>query len=455
MNDPVIDQRIIALLCVCVVFVVALLIDSYNRVINFVLGCFFIPCPLFVGDSIHKALFTSDLVGLAIFLGLIFSGNFTKVIKFFVIPEGMALLFFILALPLISTSFSFIFGVRFDYLYACVMILRILFACVAFISVVFLIVNDKVIIRDVFICGAGGYVVYLIGVALSYFNYLTTDLLLIFGTTEGFYEWNNGLGGGSMGLYRGEVGGLAALGVALIIPVFFAMNNLYSLVAPVVLGLGVLSSSYVGSRQGIIGIFFALIVHGFFVFLRGSNFLRGKFIALLVFVIGFILIVALDSPDLFYWVSERFDGMFFSSGNSPSVSLRDYRMPLIWDKLISFHVASLMGSGVGVRSSVVEQSPWVMTYVDSDYLWGLQQIGFIGYIVYLGFFLRCIYLAIIVPVDFYCKAAVVACLIVSAFFLYGHFVLMNWESSHVAAANLTLFAMAVAVGNYYRARRIQ
>lgn len=450
LDDPIGVAGWISRLAVIISLILVLIQISKGKSYAIVFGLCFVPSPIFFGDSIHKVILPADLVGVFILVGLLLSEKVRRSFWVLGTKEGALLVGFMFFIPLLGTLMRYFFVGGSDFLYVGVTFIRLILVCAMYFALVNEFYSGKISFDDICSVGVPGFLVYLIGVVLSYFGVVVTDVLLALGSTEGFHEWNDGLGAGSMGLYRGEVGGWAAMAVAVILPWIVGKVRYGALWGAVLVGSAAISASYVGSRQGLIGILVVLVFQSLVIFSGASLLVVKRYILFLaISVVSVVVYISADDA-LRFWVQERFVAMFLVSGDAPSIFQRDIRIPFIVDRILSFEVSSFLGSGIGLKSSDLSSSPWIMVYVDSDLLWGFQQIGFLGMIFYIYFIILMVAKSIHSGVPVESRAALLSFWILSIIFLFGHFVLMNNESSHIAAVYFIVMVSAVTVGGYYR-----
>ena len=212
----------------------------------------------------------------------------------------------------------------------------------------------------------------------------------------------------------------------------------------------------VGSRQGVLGIFIALMLmvcSG--VVKKETKTIYISVLVVIVLISSFSYIAYMD-PQFYEWIFERFE-VFGLGVNSAleAASYRDDRIPKIIDKLLYGFEYYVIGTGYGNFSPFVESDFWIMTYVDSDFLWGMQQIGVVGMIFYVYFLLISLRASVFLLINAnYCVGgASIAIAFVSCYLVYGHYVVMNPGSSHVPTYMLHFFGYAFIFANYDACKR--
>jgi hypothetical protein len=411
----------------------------------------FIPSPIYVGDSVHKMIFIGDIVSILILFSLLFKKsqnnfyikNFNKAHLFFAL--------FLVAIPFISTLMGLLFGVRDSYIHLFATIIRSFFGLLLMAYVFLLVEEKKILPSEVALTGGIGFFLFLMGVFASYNGLLESDILRYLGTTDGFHEWNQGLGGGSMGMYRGEIGGISAVVVAFVVPYLLRINSLFKFSLGLCLLLfSIIAAAYVGSRQGLVGILIGCLVAIAAVLISS----KGKdYIFFISTAIVFMLLIAglgyfiSDNPDLYDWVLIRFESLFNKEA-AVSLAYRDDRSLIIIDHILSNPFNYLLGVGYAEVLGSYNGEDWVLFYVDSDILWMLQQVGVIGLICYIYFFYLNFKNAIISHCDPEDFASYIAVMCVLLFYLYGHFVFSNLQASHISAVYLNIVLLSLFLNGY-------
>lgn len=410
---------------------------SGDRLSTFLAAALFIPSPLWIGDSLHKLVFAADVVAVVYLVRRFISQQRGTLYPELTLVRGRnyLLLLFLVVIPITSTLLQFIFSESTQIVHTVIGILRMIGGVWIFANIYSDVLAGRTGWVSVVNFAMIGYLFYSAGALLSFAGIIETDTLRYFGDTSGFHEWNEGLGAGVMGLFRGEVGGVAAFAVALSLPV--VLQRVRSIpVAWLIVAVSFVVAASVGSRQGMLAIGTVVLFQWFLVYLQKDYILLIRYGISLVAISIVLGIYLLNAPALVEWLLTRFESILVLDEGLQAVALRDERMWEIVDKQLSNLPILVFGSGVGNVSEFLVSDLWMMTYVDSDLVWGLQQVGLIGLAAYILFLsetgiqlwsLR----QRIATIDFISQFGG---MLVIASFLYGHYVLMNWQAAHFSAA---------------------
>jgi hypothetical protein len=449
--DPIITTTVISWLSVGLTAIFTMLQRfRSDRVAILLASLLFWPSPLWIGDSLHKMVFASDLVAIGYLLRrLLYADSIHwRPERLLLTGDGLNVFVVFALIPIVGTCFQFFFATSVQPVHTVSTLLRMIFAVWIFANIARDVSLKRIDVGEVIKVGAVAYCLYSSAVLLTLSGVIESDVLLIIGDSASFHEWNEGLGAGAMGLFRGEVGGVAAFASALLAPFFLTRWNRVPVAAFVVIS-SFASAAYVGSRQGMVVIVLVLLLQILcFALLERGESARRAFALVLITVFGVAVVFSL-TPGLSEWVTMRFESVSSWNTGVAALSLRDERMWAILANELNSFPSLLFGSGVGNVLDWIQSDDWIMTYVDSDLLWGLQQLGLIGVVLYIFLLLRAFWVTLrycnFLP--FWHRLMLRSGLIVIYAFLYGHFALMNWTASHTAAATQMMGLLAIVVGH--------
>jgi hypothetical protein len=267
---------------------------------------------------------------------------------------------------------------------------------------------------------------------------------------------------GFMGLYRGAVGawGAAICGA---IPLVLLHRRFGWVLAPACLLAVLMAIILVGSRQGlafglmatVFGTVGARGTGG-----RGTSSTVRALAAVVVLAIGGLYLASVTANSSYdAWLNSRFGGMLDSGSAVDQVSSRDDRMWYAVDRWFRVPITvQVLGAGRGRLTQNQPDDPNEVGYVDSEFVWQLQENGLFEVMLYVAFLIllaRRFSLSKRSPATTRkpILAAMVA-LFVGACLLYGHFFLLHVLNAQgpVACWNWALFGGALGAGIRARVR---
>jgi hypothetical protein len=449
--DPIVTTVVISWLSVGLTITFAVLQRFRSDPVAILLASLlFLPSPLWIGDSLHKMIFASDLIAVGYLLRRFLHAEPIqwRPERILLWGDGLNVFFVFAIIPIVGTCLQIVFATSLQPVHTASTLLRMIFAVWIFANIARDVSLKIIDIGEVIIVASVAYCLYSFAVLLTLSGVIETDVLAIIGDSASFHEWNEGLGGGAMGLFRGEVGGVAAFASAVLIP-FLLTTWRRTPIAAFVSISSFASAAYVGSRQGMAVIVLVLLLQTLCLApLEGGDAARRSFSLMLITLCGVALVFS-SVPGLSEWVTDRFELISSWDVGVAALSLRDERMWLVLANELTSFPSLMFGSGVGNVADWIQSDDWVMTYVDSDLLWGLQQLGIIGVALYLLLLIRAFWITL-QYFDFlpsWHRLMLRSGLIVVYAFLYGHYALMNWTASHTAAATQMMALLAIIVGH--------
>ena len=334
--------------------------------------------------------------------------------------------------------------------------LRAILAFGAFVCAKHDVENGRIDVNKILKSGAVGFGILSFFGCAQYFANFSTDIFAYLEINTSLTNWTEGYGGGVLGLYRGEYGGIAGVFVGITIINFSATTKEKLFAASVVAAIIYVTFS-VGSRQGIIGCAIALSFS--IAWLWRNGIYKTRDVAILVITLTFLLVgFLIVNPAGYDWIISRFDIFSDSAELVQEASTRDARTPEIVGKVFGDVQYYLLGVGYGNVSEYLTPEPWVMIYVDSELVWVLQQHGIIGLGIYLVFLVAMIANLALMVVSKHSNlsfASLMNAWLVGFSMIYGHYLMLNFATSHAPiAAMYWIFAGFTIAQLQYRSKAI-
>lgn len=388
--------------------------------------------------------FIGDLVGLYFAVMLLRGGGarFSSVRSIYLLTLWAAIL--LIGMPLLSTLLAFGVGSGGDIRFALLGVVRgVLYWCTFrfFLERADLNGSDS---QWVVRASVTVFFIYaLVGVGQFYFGY-NLDYWNAIRSLDGAVS-EDGFGGGFMGMYRGAVGAWAAAILCIAPPAFIKRASMAQslLLLPTVVMVILVSSLLVGSRQGVVIGLLGFILGWMSCFGRSATQLQVRRAIGSMAVLCFLFLSAislfnayLESSDVLDWLVLRFGVLLDSNTAFSEATSRDDRVAEIFEKIVSNPLLFIFGVSELSITSEFSDNLYSLIYVDSEILWTLQRIGWVGACIYALFYIKLFLLLYgrridsIEPRSF----SGAALLVVMAVLTYGHFSLLHVQSSHAPLA---------------------
>lgn len=425
-----------------------------DHLLSVLYSSYFITSPLYsIGGTLQKLIYFGDIFGLYfLYRGI---GYLIKGVRKLDLYDFLAFLVLV-GLPCFATILRLAFSGMGQWEFTFQMLYRSILAYFSFSCIRTDIFVGKVKPITVSKVGFFGFFyISLIGAGQYIFGYSTDILLASTDFIRDIVDGTGGYGGGVIGMWRGEYGGLAAAIIGFGVALFLGKSK--KIYFPILfVGVFIFVILSVGSRQGLSAGVLGIVVVLFLGIRSGSIRVSDstKFLVALV-----CLAVAgatfSSSTELLEWILNRFEIFTGSADLVSEASMRDERMPLILDRLVENFAHYFFGVGPGYGEEFFGDNLWEITYVDSELLMGLQQYGFLGMALYLGFVFNLT--TRLFKSEFFQKNSESLGIALFVFFmvgltmLYGHYLMMNWSSSH-AQVGFLYWMMAGLALEYLRSR---
>lgn len=249
------------------------------------------------------------------------------------------------------------------------------------------------------------------------------------------YEYRSlGIGGGVLGLYRGGVGVLAALCVLVSVVTMRHERGYLRMLPWLGIASAVSASVLTGSRQGMILAGLAFVLAG----LTNVTSLVSPKVALMGVAVATVAGVAgasLLPVEVREWVDERFS----ISNNRSLLDVRDNRLIPVLDNTYACPHRYILGLGFVPVSESFEGEKPTITYVDSDIMWSIQKIGYLGTLTFS------IWLTLIIGSGWRRSSLILPLVGVGVAFSVGHFFFLHVEASNAVTGSMIWMMVGLEV----------